>query len=102
MSLAACFTGTARLEHAPKQLAKPLQRFKHLHENGANNALWWYPDYPENVVGEARPASEDKGGVVLDIYARSVARAIKAVKVDTEAPRLQAEFFQRVQSKGVL
>jgi creatinine amidohydrolase len=98
----ACCPGTTKLEHAPQQLVKPLQSFKHLQDNGVKNALWWYADYPENVVGDARTASEEKGRVVLDIYANSVARAIRAVKEDTEAPQLQAEFTERVTNKGII
>lgn len=96
----ACCPGKTKLEYAPKSPVKPLGRFKHLRENGVANPLWWYADYPENVVGDASVASEEKGKVVLDIYARSVARAIKAVKEDNEAPRLQAEFTERLKNKG--
>jgi creatinine amidohydrolase len=96
----ACCPGIAKLEYAPQKPVMPLKRFKHLQDNGVNNALWWYADYPENVVGDARPASEEKGRTVLDIYAKSIARAIKAVKEDTEAPRLQSEFLERVKNKG--
>jgi creatinine amidohydrolase len=96
----ACCPGTVKLEHAPKQMVRPLKRFKHLQDNGVKNPLWWYADYPENVVGDAKVATEEKGKVALDIYAKSVARAIKAVKEDTEAPRLQAEFTERVLNKG--
>jgi creatinine amidohydrolase len=97
----ACCPGKAKLELAPEEPVRPLQRYRHLQDNGVKNALWWYADYPRNVVGDAGPASEEKGRVVLDIYAGALARAIKAVKEDTEAPRLQAEFTERVQNKGI-
>ncbi len=96
----ACCPGKTKLEYAPERPVEPLNRFSHLKENGVNNALWWYADYPENVVGDARYATEEKGKIVMDIYVKALARAIKAVKEDTEAPRLQAEFTRRVQNKG--
>jgi len=96
----ACCPGKVKLEYAPQQPVRPLKRFEHLQKNGVKNALWWYADYPQNVVGDARPASEEKGKVVLDIYAHSLARAIKAVKEDKTAPELQAEFTQRMLNKG--
>lgn len=96
----ACCPGTVKLEYAPKQPILPLKRFSHLQERGVNNALWWYADYPQNVIGDARPSTEEKGKALLDIYVKSVARAIKAVKEDTEAPRLQAEFSELVKNKG--
>lgn len=79
-----CCPGNTKLRYAPQSPVKPLKRFEHLQNHGVKNALWWYADYPENVVGDARPASEEKGRVMLNIYSHSVARAIKAVKEDTE------------------
>jgi creatinine amidohydrolase/Fe(II)-dependent formamide hydrolase-like protein len=96
----ACCPGKAKLEYAPQQPVEPLKRFQHLREQGINNALWWYADYPQNVVGNASYATEEKGKTVMDIYVKALARAIKTVKEDTEAPRLQAEFTERVQNKG--
>ncbi len=97
----ACCPGKTKLELAPKEAVKPLKRFKHLHENGVNNALWWYADYPENVVGDPKYASEEKGRIAVEIYTRSLARAIKAVKEDTTAPTPQEEFSNRVKNKGI-
>jgi len=96
----ACCPGKVKLEYAPQQPVLPQKRFKHLKDVGVNNALWWYADYPENVVGNASYASEEKGKVILDIYSKSLARAIKCVKEDDVAPRLQKEFLERVRNKG--
>ncbi len=96
----ACCPGKTKLEYAPLEPVVPLNRFDHLKDKGVHNALWWYADYPENVVGDASFATEEKGRVVMEIYTNALARAIKAVKEDNEAPRLQAEFTQRVQNKG--
>lgn len=96
----ACQPGTVKLEYAPEQPVRPLGRFEHLKEKGVHNALWWYADYPENVVGAPKLATEEKGRAVLDLYAASLARAIRAVKEDAEAPRLQGEFTKRVREKG--
>lgn len=95
----ACCPGHTKLEFAPSQTVERLNRFKHLHENGVNNALWWYADYPDNVNGDARLATQEKGEVLLNLYTKSLARAIKAVKEDTEAARLQAEFLEHVKNK---
>lgn len=96
----ACCPGKVKLEHAPERSVLPLKRFKHLRENGINNALWWYADYPENVAGDARLASEEKGKVILNVYAKSLARVIKIVKDDREAEHLQNEFLKNVMNKG--
>jgi len=96
----ACCPGKTKLEYAPKKLVEPLDRLKHLNENGIYNPLWWYADYPENVVGNASYATEEKGKALMDICVKALARTIKTVKEDTEAPRLQAEFTQRVLNKS--
>lgn len=96
----ACCPGTTKLEYAPKESVEALNRFKHLREYGINNALWWYADYPDNVVGDPSYASEEKGKAAMDILVKALARAIKVVKEDTEAPRLQKEFLERVRAKG--
>lgn len=97
----ACCPGKVKLEYAPKQPVKPLNRFRHLRELGIHNALWWYADFPENVTGDASRASEEKGRAIMDIYVKALARKIRAVKDDTAAPQLQEEFARRVQNKGL-
>ncbi len=98
----ACCPGKTKLSLAPKQSIEPQNRFSHLKSKGVHNALWWYADYPDNVTGTALKASEEKGKIVLDIYAKSAARAIKAVKEDNIAPALRQEFINRVNNKGDL
>lgn len=77
-----------------------MNRLKHLNEKGIYSPLWWYADYPENVVGDAGYATEEKGKALMDICVKALVRTIKTIKEDTEAPRLQAEFTQRVLNKG--
>ncbi len=96
----ACCPGTTRLELTPEEPVKPLGRFRQLREAGVTGPLWWYADYPENIVGNPRLASEEKGRVVLDVYAGALARAIRAVKADETAPGLRREFLDRVAAKG--
>ena len=96
----ACSPGTTRLELAAEEPVEPQGRFQHLVGQGIHNGLWWYADFPENVVGAPRLASEEKGQVCLDIYVQALARQIKTVKNDTEAPRLQEEYLQKVRDKG--
>ena len=96
----ACCPGKTRLDLAPEESVEPLGRFKHLRDNGIHSALWWYADYPENVVGDPAYASEEKGKMALSIYVDALARRIKLVKEDETAPRLQEEFTRRVQTKA--
>ncbi len=98
----ACCPGKTRLDLTDEESVEPLGRFKHLRGNGIHNALWWYAEFPENVVGQPRLASIEKGQVALDLYVKALARQIKIIKEDTEAARLQAEFSEKVLHKGDL
>ena len=63
----------------------------------ARTPVWWYADFPDHYYGDATHASAEKGEYLLQRFAQRVADIIKAVKADTEATRLQEEFFSRVQ-----
>lgn len=78
---------------------EPLNRLKHLQDNGVHNALWWYADFPENINGNPSLASEKKGKAILDIYTKAFTRAIRAVKEDTATDYLRTEFLERVSNK---
>lgn len=96
----ACRPGLTRLDLAPAEPVLPKNRFGHLRPKGIHNAHWWYADYPENVVGDPAKATEEKGKQALEIMVNCTARALKIIMDDQEAPRLQQEFLERVNSKG--
>jgi creatinine amidohydrolase len=96
----ACRPGKVRLDLAAGEPVRPLKRFAHLQAKGVHNALWWYADYPENVVGSPAKATEEKGRKALDILVPAAAAALQVIKEDTAAPALQREFLQRVRCKG--
>ncbi len=79
------------------RLGKPfhtLGRLDHIQKSGFN-AFYWYGEYPENYVGDARPATAAKGKVIASTIAKALARFIKVVKADKTAAKLAAEFFAR-------
>jgi creatinine amidohydrolase len=96
----ACRPGLVRLDLVPGAPVLPENRFAHLRSLGIHNALWWYADYPQNVIGVPGKASQEKGEKALDLLVKSAARALQAVKDDTVAPALQKEFLERVSGKG--
>ena len=59
--------------------------------------VWWYADYPNHYAGDATHATPDKGTFLMARLSERLAEIFKAVKADTEAPRLMAEFFRRSQ-----
>ena len=76
----------------------PRERLKNLREAGAFVGIWWYGDHPTHYRGDGRPATAEKGELELDAHARSVAKALRLIKQDTETKRLQDEFFALTQA----
>jgi creatinine amidohydrolase len=75
-------------------------------ESGANQkrlsipdmytAIWWYANYPNHYAGEGDKATRQLGELVTEHTITSLARALKAVKADTQTLKLQEEYFDRV------
>ena len=77
---------------------RALQRLRGLREAGVQTGIWWYADHPTHYQGDARPATAEAGDRLLDAMAQTVARAVRAIKADGEAKRLQDEFFAAAES----
>src|SRR5437762_2198340 len=80
----------------------PRERLKLLRAHGVYTGIWWYADHPTHYRGDARTATAEKGERVLAARARALAAAIRVIKQDSEAERLQAEFYSQVQAPAVL
>ena len=74
----------------------PLGRLKHLRDLNIDMGIWWYADHPNHYCGDGIPATKEKGERWLSARARAFAKAVRAIKEDTETKRLQDEFFGRV------
>lgn len=68
-------------------------RLRALREAGVQTGIWWYADHPTHYAGDARPAAAEAGERLLDAMAQVVARAVRAIKADTEAKHLLDEFY---------
>jgi creatinine amidohydrolase len=75
------------------QEGSALGRLAALREAGVTPGIWWYADHPTHYAGDASFATAEAGERLLDARAEAVARAVRAIKADDVAPRLQAEFF---------
>lgn len=80
---------------------KARNRLQALREAGVQTGIWWYADHPTHYAGNASFATATAGNTMLDAMAEGVARAVRAIKADTEAKRLQDEFFARSSTPGV-
>jgi creatinine amidohydrolase len=62
--------------------------------------IGWYSDYPDHYAGDARPATVEKGRVLVKWRVKTLAEYIVAVKADEVVPALEKEFFGRVTQVG--
>lgn len=76
----------------------PSGRLSALQQAGVYTGIWWYADHPTHYRGDGRPATAGKGERLLAARARALAAAIRAIKQDQEARRLQDEFFAAVET----
>jgi creatinine amidohydrolase len=74
----------------------PLGRLQQLRDLNIDMGVWWYADHPTHYRGDGIPATAEKGDFWLNAHARGLAKAIRAIKDDTETKRLQDEFFGRL------
>jgi creatinine amidohydrolase len=83
-----------RMELVPKEdEGAALGRLDELGKLGVTPGIWWYADHPTHYAGDASYATAEVGERLIDARAQAVARAVRAIKADEVAPRLQAEFF---------
>jgi creatinine amidohydrolase len=78
----------------------PLGRLKALRDMRISTGIWWYGDHPTHYRGDGRPATAEKGERLLAAQARALARAVRLIKDDHEARRLQDEFFAAARQHG--
>ena len=69
------------------------KRLDALKDVGVRTGMGWYADYPTHYAGDASVANAAAGERILDAMAEAIALAVRAIKADTEAKRLQDEFF---------
>ena len=68
-------------------------RLQALRDAGAETGMACYADHPTHYAGDAHPATPEAGERLLDDRAAFVARAVRAIKADTETARLQQTFY---------
>jgi creatinine amidohydrolase len=88
----------AKMDRVPEDAARPLNRMSDLPPT--HTGIWWYSDYPDHYAGDARPATEEKGQMLVRLASDCLAEYIAAVKADEVVPALNAEFFRRARQVG--
>jgi creatinine amidohydrolase/Fe(II)-dependent formamide hydrolase-like protein len=86
---------TVKMDHIP---SKPYQNARcnaDVAGAGGYSSIDWYAMYPHMNVGDARPATVDKGMIMLDCEIENLVKLIRAVKLDDITPVLLQEFISR-------
>lgn len=77
----------------PENPADPLERSSvkpHL-----TTPVDWFSDYPRHYAGDARPASAEKGRILIENRVKNVAEAIRKVKADKSTATIMKEFAEK-------
>ena len=64
---------------------------------GVSTGIAWYSRFPNHYAGDSSGATAARGKATTAASAAQIAAAIRAIKADTNGPRLQKEFFDAAQ-----
>jgi len=81
-----------RMDQTTTQSGKDLKRLSLLNVSAG---ISWYSRYPNHYAGQSEGATAELGEVRLTARSRQLADAVKALKTDNTALRLQEEFFKQ-------
>lgn len=59
--------------------------------------IWWYARFPNHYAGDGSTATKQLGEFDQKNWSNEIAKAVKAIKADTESLKLQNEFFEKAQ-----
>ncbi len=72
----------------------PQKRLEHL--PGIYTPSDWFAQFPEHCAGDPRPATAEKGKVLVESQVIALARLLGQIKKDQAAPGIHAEFGGRI------
>ena len=89
---------TVKMEQVPPEPFTSARRNADVAGAGGYSAVDWYAMYPHMYVGDARPATAEKGKIILNHEVDALVKLIQAVKADQVTPGLVEEFVNRKQN----
>jgi creatinine amidohydrolase/Fe(II)-dependent formamide hydrolase-like protein len=89
---------TVKMEQVPPQPFHNAHRNAEVADAGGYSPVDWYAMYPHMYVGDARPATAEKGEIMLEHEVDMLVKLIQAVKADQVTPGLVREFVTRMQN----
>lgn len=58
--------------------------------------IWWYASFPHHYAGEGDKATRELGELITEHQIDEIAKALKAIKNDTETLKIQNQYFEEV------
>jgi len=89
-------TGDFKMDQVPPKPFTSSKRNQALVEVGAYTQMDWYAQYPHMYVGDAHPATAEKGRFMVEHEIEALVELIRVVKADQITPGLVAEFNRRM------
>jgi creatinine amidohydrolase len=86
----------------PEEKGRKLGRLKHLLDLGIYTAVNFSSNFPNHYRSPVADASRELGEELLDDRAARLVECARAIKQDTEAPRLMKDFMARYNQGGTL
>lgn len=90
-----------KMDRLNKSECHTKNRMKSLTDNRVFSGIWWYGDYPNHIAGDPSGANTEYGNELLSFCADNFAKAVKAIKEDSEALALLNEFYNKSDSPCV-
>jgi len=82
------------MDRAATQSGADQNRLSSLPEN-VYTGIWWYAKFPNHYAGTGATGNTALGQFDMNAWEKQIAAALKAIKADESAPRLQREFYER-------
>ena len=70
-----------------------LERTAHLRDKGVQTGIWWYGDHPTHYAGDAAKSTAETGEQLISGAVQNLVEAVRAIKGDSTAKRLQDKFY---------
>jgi len=81
-----------KVDAIPTEPGNPLKRSK---VPGIMTPVDWFSDYPEHYAGDARPATSEKGRLLVENAVKNLVEVIRKVKADDTTLTLMREYQKR-------
>ena len=65
--------------------------------DGVYTGIWWYTRFPDHYAGDGSVANRELGEYQVNWWVDAVGKTIVAIKADDVSPRMQKEFFEKME-----